>query len=77
MTAEPRLRSARTAPVQPGDAPGLGLVRMPAFWIVLALLAAGAFRMATITGRFVGAYPIASIAASLTAAQKLSGTGWQ
>ena len=63
MTAEPRLRSARTAPVQPGDAPGLGLVRMPAFWIVLALLAAGAFRMATITGRFVGAYPIATIAA--------------
>lgn len=63
MTAEPRLRSARTAPVLPGDAPGLGLVRMPAFWVVLALLAAGAFRMTTITGRFVAAYPIATVAA--------------
>jgi len=64
MTAEPRLRSARSAPVQPGDGPGLGLMRLPAFWIVLATLAAGGARMAVIAGRFAGAFPLAMLTAT-------------
>ena len=42
MTAEPRLRSARSAPVQPGSPPDLGLLRLPGFWIVAAVLAVAA-----------------------------------
>ncbi|AGZ38449.1 PrsW family intramembrane metalloprotease [Actinoplanes friuliensis] len=63
MTAEPRLRSARTAPVQPGDTPGLGLMRLPAFWVVLAVLVAGGVRIAMIGGRFAGTYPLATLTA--------------
>jgi RsiW-degrading membrane proteinase PrsW (M82 family) len=64
MTAEPRLRSARTAPVLPGDAPGPGLVRLPAFWIVVALLVAGLVRMGMITGRFAADFPAATVTAT-------------
>ncbi|MFI7596281.1 PrsW family intramembrane metalloprotease [Actinoplanes sp. NPDC049681] len=64
MTAEPRLRSARSAPVQPGPDPDLGLVRRPAFWIVLAVLLAGAWRMTTITAQFAAAYPWALVTAT-------------
>jgi len=63
MTAEPRLRSARTAPVQPGADPGPGLLRLPAFWVVLALVVAGGVRMALIAGRFAGTYPLATLTA--------------
>jgi protease PrsW len=63
MTAEPRLRSARTAPVQPGADPGPGLLRLPAFWIVLALVVAGGVRMALIAGRFAGRYPLSTLTA--------------
>ncbi|MEV8506901.1 PrsW family intramembrane metalloprotease [Actinoplanes sp. NPDC051475] len=64
MTAEPRLRSARSAPVQPGPDPDLGLVRRPAFWIVLAVLLAGAWRMTMITAQFAAAYPWALFTAT-------------
>nr|BFE66729.1 hypothetical protein GCM10020092_000300 [Actinoplanes digitatis] len=63
MTAEPRLRSARSAPVQPGYAPGEGLMRLPAFWVVLALLVTGGVRMTMIAGRFAGTYPVATMTA--------------
>ncbi|MEU7903665.1 PrsW family intramembrane metalloprotease [Actinoplanes sp. NPDC049118] len=64
MTAEPRLRSARSAPVQPGYAPGEGLMRLPAFWVVLALLVAGGVRMTMIAGRFAATYPLATATAA-------------
>ena len=63
MTAMPRARSDRTAPVQPAADPGTALVRLPAFWIVLALVAVGGVRMAMIAGRFAGAYPLATLTA--------------
>jgi RsiW-degrading membrane proteinase PrsW (M82 family) len=63
MTAEPRLRSDRTAPVQPGAGLGPGLIRLPAFCIVLALVAAGGVRMTMIAGRFAAAYPVATLTA--------------
>ena len=50
--------------VRPTDGvAGLGLRRVPAFWVVLALLAAGAVRIAQVAGRFFAAYPIASLLA--------------
>lgn len=64
MTAEFRLRSDRTAPVQPGADPGPGLIRLPAFWVVLALVLAGGVRMAMIAGRFAGMYPLATMTAT-------------
>ncbi|MFI5495310.1 PrsW family intramembrane metalloprotease [Actinoplanes sp. NPDC051859] len=64
MTAEPRLRSARSAPVQPGAEPDRGVLRQPAFWIVLAVLLAGAARMSVIAVRFAQAYPIALVTAT-------------
>lgn len=39
------------------------LVRVPAFWIVLGLLAVGAVRMSQIAGRFFVAYPWATVTA--------------
>ncbi|HEY0533006.1 MAG TPA: PrsW family intramembrane metalloprotease [Actinoplanes sp.] len=36
------------------------LMRIPAFWIMLGLLAAGAVRMSQIAGRFFTAYPLAT-----------------
>jgi RsiW-degrading membrane proteinase PrsW (M82 family) len=61
----PRLRSARTAPVQPAP-PGLparAVLRLPSFWMVVALLIAGAARMATIGGAYAGRFPLATAAA--------------
>ncbi|MEU4243798.1 PrsW family intramembrane metalloprotease [Actinoplanes sp. NPDC026619] len=49
--------------VRPGRAAALAGV--PAFWVVAALLIAGAVRMVQITGRFVTAYPIATLVAVL------------
>ncbi|MFI5935964.1 PrsW family intramembrane metalloprotease [Actinoplanes sp. NPDC051494] len=65
MTAEPRMRSERTAPVQPGGGRGLGLLRTPAFWVVLAVVAVGGVRMSFITVRYAGTYPIALTTATL------------
>ena len=39
------------------------LVRLPAFWIVSTLIAAGAVRMSEIAGRFLTAYPWATLTA--------------
>jgi RsiW-degrading membrane proteinase PrsW (M82 family) len=39
------------------------LVRLPAFWIVLALLVGGAVRMSQIAQRFFAAYPMATLTA--------------
>ncbi|ROP30968.1 PrsW family intramembrane metalloprotease [Couchioplanes caeruleus] len=64
MTAESRLRSARSAPVQPGAEPDLGLLRRPAFWIVIAVVLAGAARTSLIAARFAQAYPLALITAT-------------
>ncbi|GAA0536560.1 hypothetical protein GCM10010172_17400 [Paractinoplanes ferrugineus] len=47
--------------VRPGRA--AALARVPAFWVIAALLLAGALRMAQITGRFATAYPIATLTA--------------
>ncbi|GLY07183.1 MULTISPECIES: PrsW family intramembrane metalloprotease [Actinoplanes] len=49
-------------PVRPG-ATAAALARQPAFWIVLALLAAGAIRIGQITTRFLATFPIATITA--------------
>jgi RsiW-degrading membrane proteinase PrsW (M82 family) len=40
-----------------------GLLEVPAFWVVTALLALGAGRMAQVAGRFVEAYPKATLTA--------------
>jgi RsiW-degrading membrane proteinase PrsW (M82 family) len=52
-----------SAEVRPGRA--AALARVPAFWVVVALLLAGAFRMVQITGRFATAYPVATLTAVL------------
>ena len=46
-----------------GGARASSLVRVPAFWVVLALLVAGAVRMFQLAGRFFTAYPIATVTA--------------
>ncbi|GAA2652583.1 PrsW family intramembrane metalloprotease [Paractinoplanes durhamensis] len=52
-----------SAEVRPGRA--AALARVPAFWVVSALLLAGGFRMAQIASRFGTAYPIATLTAVL------------
>jgi RsiW-degrading membrane proteinase PrsW (M82 family) len=54
-----------TSEVRParGGARVSALVRLPAFWVVAALLAAGAVRMSMIAGRLASAYPIATVTA--------------
>ncbi|GIM97254.1 PrsW family intramembrane metalloprotease [Paractinoplanes toevensis] len=52
-----------SAEVRPGRA--AALARVPAFWVVAALLLAGAVRMTLITARFATAYPIATVTAVL------------
>jgi RsiW-degrading membrane proteinase PrsW (M82 family) len=47
--------------VRPGRA--AALARVPAFWVIAALLLAGALRMAQIAGRFATTYPIATLTA--------------
>jgi RsiW-degrading membrane proteinase PrsW (M82 family) len=49
--------------VRPGGDRAAVLARNPAFWVVAALLAAGALRIAQITGRFFEAYPLATLTA--------------
>ncbi|BCJ43771.1 hypothetical protein GCM10010168_39200 [Actinoplanes ianthinogenes] len=49
-------------PVVPGPARAATL-RLPAFWVVITLLAAGAVRMSQILARFLHSYPIATLAA--------------
>jgi RsiW-degrading membrane proteinase PrsW (M82 family) len=63
MSTGPRLRSDRTAPVQPGAGLGRGLIRLPAFWIVLALVLAGGVRIGVIVTRFAAPYPLATATA--------------
>ncbi|AEV81146.1 hypothetical protein ACWT_0132 [Actinoplanes sp. SE50] len=50
-------------PVRPGDTRLDTLVRVPAFWVVITLLAAGAVRMSQLLARFLHLYPIATITA--------------
>ncbi|WIM96682.1 PrsW family intramembrane metalloprotease [Actinoplanes oblitus] len=50
-------------PVRPGAARAATLVRLPAFWVVVVLLAAGAVRMSQLLGRFLAAYPVATVTA--------------
>jgi RsiW-degrading membrane proteinase PrsW (M82 family) len=52
-------------PVRPGAVRAAALPRQPAFWVVAALLVAGAGRIAQITGRFFEVYPVATITAIL------------
>jgi RsiW-degrading membrane proteinase PrsW (M82 family) len=61
----PGPRSARTAPVQPAppDLPVRQVLRSPSFWVVVALLTAGAVRTAAIGGAYAGRFPIAFAAA--------------
>jgi protease PrsW len=63
MTAMPRLRSARTAPVLPGAETGMGMLRLPAFWIVLLLLALGGGRISVVMWQYASTFPIALITA--------------
>ncbi|MBB2944941.1 RsiW-degrading membrane proteinase PrsW (M82 family) [Actinoplanes lutulentus] len=51
-------------PVRPGGVRAAALVRNPAFWVVIALLVAGAVRIAQITWRFFEMYPIATLTAA-------------
>ena len=53
------------APVQPGGHESERLTRTPAFWVVLVLLVAGGIRMAVIVGRFLSAYPLATVTATV------------
>jgi RsiW-degrading membrane proteinase PrsW (M82 family) len=48
-----------------GGAPFSALVRVPAFWVVMALLGLGAGRMSLIAARFFTAYPRATVTAVL------------
>jgi RsiW-degrading membrane proteinase PrsW (M82 family) len=50
-------------PVRPGTPRVATLARQPAFWVVIALLAAGAARIAQITVIFIDSFPIATITA--------------
>ncbi|GLW34069.1 PrsW family intramembrane metalloprotease [Actinoplanes regularis] len=50
-------------PVRPGTTRPIALTRLPAFWVVLVLLAAGAVRMSQILAKFLQTYPIATITA--------------
>ncbi|MGX6604430.1 hypothetical protein ACWKSP_20190 [Micromonosporaceae bacterium Da 78-11] len=54
-----------TAAVRPADSGTLveALVRRPAFWIVITLIAAGAVRMSQLAGRFFTTYPWATLTA--------------
>ncbi|WP_229075396.1 PrsW family intramembrane metalloprotease [Actinoplanes sp. DH11] len=49
--------------VRPGVVRAAALAHKPAFWVILALLAAGGLRIAQITWRFLDAYPIATLTA--------------
>ncbi|GAB1688217.1 PrsW family intramembrane metalloprotease [Krasilnikovia sp. M28-CT-15] len=53
------------APVQPGGLSPARLARLPACWIVAGLLVAGGLRIAQIGGRFVAAFPLATLTATV------------
>lgn len=63
MTAGPG--TAGAAPVRPTPAglPARVVLRVPAFWVVMALVTAGGVRMVAIGERYAVAYPIASLTA--------------
>jgi RsiW-degrading membrane proteinase PrsW (M82 family) len=50
-------------PVRPGAHRSAALVRQPAFWVVIVLLAVGAVRISQITALFLDSYPIATLTA--------------
>jgi RsiW-degrading membrane proteinase PrsW (M82 family) len=50
-------------PVRPGVTGAATLVRLPAFWVVATLLAAGAVRMSQLLSRFLESFPIATVTA--------------
>ncbi|GAA2843283.1 hypothetical protein Acy02nite_67610 [Actinoplanes cyaneus] len=52
-----------SSPVRPGAACPATPYRLPAFWVVIALLATGAVRMSQILAKFLDSYPIATITA--------------
>jgi RsiW-degrading membrane proteinase PrsW (M82 family) len=52
-------------PVRPGTPRVAVLARQPAFWVVIALIVAGAARIAQITVLFLDSFPIATITAIL------------
>ncbi|MFI5893413.1 PrsW family intramembrane metalloprotease [Actinoplanes sp. NPDC051513] len=56
------MTAAAVRPAQ-GGARLSALARVPAFWVIAALLLAGAIRMSQIAGRLASAYPIAAAAA--------------
>ncbi|GIE32236.1 hypothetical protein Ait01nite_052810 [Actinoplanes italicus] len=49
--------------VRPGAPRSAALVRQPAFWVVLVLLAVGAVRISQITALFLKSYPVATLTA--------------
>lgn len=49
--------------VLPGDVRPVTPMRLPAFWIVITLLAAGAVRMSQLLARFLDSYPVATLVA--------------
>jgi RsiW-degrading membrane proteinase PrsW (M82 family) len=50
-------------PVRPGAHRSAALVRQPAFWVVIVLLAVGAVRISQITAIFLESYPVATLTA--------------
>jgi RsiW-degrading membrane proteinase PrsW (M82 family) len=50
-------------PVRPGAYRSAALVRQPAFWVVILLLAVGTVRISQITAIFLESYPIATLTA--------------
>ncbi|MEU4621015.1 PrsW family intramembrane metalloprotease [Actinoplanes sp. NPDC023801] len=52
-------------PVRPGAHRSAALVRQPAFWVVIVLLAVGAVRISQIMAIFLKSYPIATLTAIL------------
>lgn len=65
MTAAPRIRSARTAPVTPSAGPEPRITRLAAFWVVLALVIAGGVRIAMVVWTYATTYPIALVTSIL------------
>jgi RsiW-degrading membrane proteinase PrsW (M82 family) len=55
--------SAEAVRPMAGDTEAATLMRLPAFWIVIGVLAAGAVRMSQIAGRFFHTYPWATVTA--------------
>jgi RsiW-degrading membrane proteinase PrsW (M82 family) len=56
-------RGAPVVPAPPGALP-LAILRLPSFWVVVALLVAGGSRMALVAEQYVRAYPLATLTAT-------------